>query len=62
MLTDGTVVTHSGNLLTMRPASILLHSDTAGAVALAGMIRREIEANGGEIVPVARQLTRRPAG
>ena len=62
MLTDGTVVTHSGYLLTMRPASILLHSDTAGAVALAGMIRREIEANGGEIVPVARQLTRRPAG
>ena len=56
ILTQGHVVTHSGRTLPMRPASILLHSDTAGALALAGLIRREILANGGEIVPAARQL------
>jgi UPF0271 protein len=56
ILTQGSVVTHSGKSLPMRPASILLHSDTAGALALAGMIRREILANGCEIVPAARQL------
>lgn len=63
MLTEGAVITHSGKSLAMRPASILLHSDTAGAVALARMIRRDIEASGGEIVPVGRQLKRMaPAG
>jgi len=58
MLTQGVVITHGGEPLQMRPGSILLHGDTAGAVALAGMIRREIEAGGGEIVPVSRQLAR----
>jgi UPF0271 protein len=55
MLADGVVIAHSGKHLRTRPASILLHSDTQGALALAGAIRREIEAGGGSIVPVARQ-------
>ena len=32
LLQDGTVTTYSGNPLPMRAASILLHSDTHGAV------------------------------
>jgi UPF0271 protein len=55
MLADGTVLTHSGKVLAMRPRSILLHGDTDGAVDLARMIRREIELGGGRIVPVSRQ-------
>jgi UPF0271 protein len=55
VLTERTVITHSGKALTTRADSILLHGDTEGAVALARLIRREIEAAGGRIVPVARQ-------
>ena len=56
LLAEGTVVTCSGKTLTLRACSILLHGDTAGAVALASTIRREIEAGGGRIVPISRQL------
>jgi UPF0271 protein len=59
ILIAGEVVTHSGRTLLMRPASILLHGDTAGAVGLAKAIRNEIEACGGRIVPISRQLTQR---
>jgi UPF0271 protein len=55
MLTDGVVVTYSGKELAMRPQSILVHGDTAGAVNLARLLRREIEQAGGRIVPVSRQ-------
>jgi UPF0271 protein len=61
MLAEGVVVAHSGKRLATRPGSILLHSDTEGAIALAGLIRRGIEAEGCKIVPVARQLERRCA-
>ena len=57
LLGDGTVVTYSGK--TLRDAavrSILLHGDTPGAVTLARTIRSEIEAAGGRIVPISRQL------
>jgi len=50
------VVTYSGKTLPMRPASILLHGDTEGAVGLARTIRKEIEASGGKVVPISRQL------
>ena len=56
LLDEGTVITYSGKTLPMRPRSILLHGDTPGAVALARAVRREIEAGGGRIVPISRQL------
>lgn len=56
LLAEGSVLTHSGKTLAMQPRSILLHGDTPGAVALALTIRREIEAGGGRIVPISRQL------
>ncbi len=48
LLTDGVVVTHEGERLTMPAQSILVHGDTSGAVALARTVRREIEAAGGK--------------
>jgi UPF0271 protein len=55
MLAEGVVTTYSGKELAMRPRSILVHGDTAGAVNLAQKLRREIERAGGRIVPVSRQ-------
>ena len=55
LLQDGTVTTYSGNLLPMRAASILLHSDTHGAVTLAGEIRAAVERSGAKVVPLSRQ-------
>jgi UPF0271 protein len=55
-LRDGTVTTYSRGTLRMQARSILLHGDTPGAVQLARTIRAEIEASGGRIVPVSRQL------
>ena len=54
MLNDGIVLSHSGTALRMRPRSILVHGDTAGAVDLARTIRAEIEQGGGRVVPVSR--------
>ena len=56
LLEDGSVVTHSGKTLAMRPRSVLLHGDTPGAVALARAIRREIESRGNRIVPISQQM------
>lgn len=56
LLADGTVTTYSGNRIPMRPRSILVHGDTPGALALARSLRKEIEAGGGRIVPISRQL------
>jgi 5-oxoprolinase (ATP-hydrolysing) subunit A len=56
LLTHGDIVTHSGRTLAMRPVSILVHGDTAGAVELARTIRREVENAGGRIMPISRQL------
>jgi UPF0271 protein len=56
ILIAGEVVTLSGTTISMRPASILLHGDTAGAVGLAKAIRKDIVACGGSIVPISRQL------
>jgi 5-oxoprolinase (ATP-hydrolysing) subunit A len=55
LLQDGTVTTYSGKLLPMRAASILLHSDTHGAVRLAQEIRAAVERSGAQIVPLSRQ-------
>ena len=56
LLRDGTILSHSGKPLAMPVRSILVHGDTPGAVALARTIRREIEATGGRIVPISRQM------
>ena len=56
LLADGTVVTCNGKSIPMRPRSILVHGDTPGALALARTLRSEIEAGGGRIVPISRQL------
>ncbi len=55
VLTTGTVTSISGKALPMRAGSILLHGDTDGAVALGRLIRDEIIAAGGRIVPVSQQ-------
>jgi len=56
LLAEGSIATHSGRTLAMRPRSILVHGDTPGAVTLARAVRREIEAGGGRIVPISRQM------
>lgn len=58
ILQRGEVVTHSGNILAMRPASILLHGDTDGAVELARAIREEVVGSGATIVPISQQAGR----
>jgi 5-oxoprolinase (ATP-hydrolysing) subunit A len=55
LLQDGTVTTYSGKRLAMRAASILLHSDTQGALALAGEIRAAVERSGAQVVPLSHQ-------
>jgi UPF0271 protein len=56
LLQDGTILTYNGKPLAMPVRSILVHGDTPGAVALAHTIRREVEASGGRIVPISRQM------
>lgn len=46
-----TVTAITGEVLKMHAKSILVHSDTAGAVALARTIRGAVEEAGGRIVP-----------
>jgi UPF0271 protein len=54
LLKDGTITTFTGKTLQISVQSILVHSDTPGAVRLAGTIRSEIEAAGGRVVPLSR--------
>ncbi|MFO1273979.1 MAG: 5-oxoprolinase subunit PxpA [Rubrivivax sp.] len=56
LLTEGTVQTWSGQVIPARPRSILVHGDTPGSLALAQAVRRAVEAAGGRIVPLSRQL------
>jgi UPF0271 protein len=55
LLAEGQVVTHGGARLAMRPQSILVHGDTPGAVALARLVRQEVERAGGRVVPISKQ-------
>nr|WP_281409880.1 MULTISPECIES: 5-oxoprolinase subunit PxpA [unclassified Rhizobium] len=52
-LTDGTVEAIDGSMLEMPARSILVHSDTPGALELARIIRSEIEASGATLAPAA---------
>lgn len=56
LLTEGTVLSYGGAVLPMQARSILVHGDTPGAVQLARTLRAEIEAAGGRVVPISRQL------
>ncbi len=55
LLREGTVVAHSGRVLPMPCASILLHGDTPGAVTLARAVRAAVEAEGAKVLPLSRQ-------
>lgn len=57
LLAEGRVITHSGKRLALRPRSILVHGDTPGAVALARLVRDEVERAGGRVVPISRLLS-----
>jgi UPF0271 protein len=52
LLDDGTVETIDGERIRIEARSILVHSDTPGAVALATTIRDAILAGGGRVVPL----------
>ena len=52
-LTDGTVRTIEGVTIAVPARSILIHSDTPGALELAQIVRSEIEAAGSVVAPAA---------
>lgn len=54
LLEDGTLMTIEGETLRVEVQSILVHSDTPGAVGLARAIRRAIEASGHQVGPMSR--------
>ena len=58
LLDTGHIETITGKLLKLDADSILLHGDTPCAVDSAQAIRKLIEANGGNIVPISRILAR----
>ncbi len=54
VLEDRTIITHDGERLTIEVHSILVHSDTPGAVVLARSIHDEITRAGGTVTPLSR--------
>jgi UPF0271 protein len=59
LIEDGTLTSISGKRLKFRFDSVLVHSDTPGAVALAHNIREAILAAGGTINPISGNLAKR---
>ncbi|OHV79535.1 LamB/YcsF family protein [Ensifer sp. LCM 4579] len=55
LLRDGVVVTIDGETIDMPVHSILVHSDTPGAAALAHAIRKALDDVGAAIVPLSKQ-------
>ncbi|GLJ61412.1 UPF0271 protein [Microbacterium barkeri] len=53
MVVDGVIESRNGVLIPVTCDTVLVHGDTAGAVALAQEIRRGLEAAGVEIAPLA---------
>lgn len=51
-MNDGTVTAMSGKRIKMDAACVLVHSDTAGALEIAKMVRATVEKGGGQIVPL----------
>jgi 5-oxoprolinase (ATP-hydrolysing) subunit A len=56
LLADGSVLTHDGQVIEVRPRSILVHGDTPGALNLARAVRQAVHDAGGRIVPISHQL------
>ncbi len=56
-LDDGSVTTIDGTRRSVRARSILVHSDTAGAVHIGKAVRQEIEAGGAQVVGAAELLS-----
>ena len=54
LLTDGAITTFDGETLHTDVHSILVHSDTPGAIALAHAVRATILQAGGRVVPLSR--------
>ncbi|MGK9338515.1 5-oxoprolinase subunit PxpA [Sinorhizobium meliloti] len=52
-LADGSVEAIDGTVIAMPARSILVHSDTPGALELARIVRSEIEASGATLAPAA---------
>ncbi|MBM3956523.1 MAG: LamB/YcsF family protein [Gemmatimonadetes bacterium] len=57
LATEGRVVAVDGTEIDFRADSICLHGDTAGAVALAAAVRKELEAAGVQIRPLRDFIT-----
>jgi UPF0271 protein len=55
-LDDGTVTSIEGKRIKVRARSILVHSDTPGAVELARTVRSVVEAGGGVVTPASEFL------
>lgn len=49
---DGTVTAQSGKRIKVDAQCVLVHSDTAGSVEIARMVRTTVEKGGGQIVPL----------
>lgn len=54
VLADGSLVTHDGGILKIKVHSILVHSDTPGAVMLARSVHNEITGSGGQVTPLSK--------
>ncbi|WP_406831762.1 5-oxoprolinase subunit PxpA [Pedococcus sp. KACC 23699] len=54
LVVDGVVEAIDGSLLAVRPDSVCVHGDTAGAVSLATAVRQGLEAAGVQLRPFAR--------
>lgn len=61
VLQDAKLTCVTGEVIPMPVQSVLVHSDTPGAVALATRLRAEITAKGGEIAPLSAQRATAPA-
>jgi len=54
LLDSGTVATIEGEILHIEARMVIVHGDTPHAVEMARTVRRLVEKNGGEIVPLSR--------
>lgn len=59
LLQDGCVKTIEGAALKISARVVVVHSDTAGAVQLAALIRREVEGAGGRVTPLSQLVAHR---
>ena len=53
MVTEGVATAITGESIEVEAASLCIHGDTPGAVEMAARVRKDLEASGVEIVPMA---------